>query len=130
MTKTLAPTFFKITILYLMALTAIAVQSLPSSGADAVVASWYGQSYRGKPTASGERFDPADHTCAHSTLPFGTLIEVSRSDRPNRVVVRVNDRGPISGGRGIDLSEAAARPLGLIAAGVAEVMVEVIGWVD
>lgn len=130
MTKTHPSPFARIATLYLLALTAIAAQSLPSSGADAVVASWYGQAYRGKPTASGERFDPADHTCAHPSLPFGTLLQVSRPDRGHSVVVRVNDRGPYGNGRGIDLSEAAARPLGLLAAGVAEVIVEVIGRMD
>jgi rare lipoprotein A len=82
-----------------------------------VLASWYGAKYRGKPTASGERFDPARLTAAHPTLPFGTRVEIRRWADGRRVVVRVNDRGPHGGGRAIDVSEAAARALGLIADG-------------
>ena len=128
MTNIMTSPLTRIAMLYLLALAAIAVQGQPSVGADQVRASWYGQAYRGKPTASGERFDPSDHTAAHPTLPFGTLLEISRGGRS--VVVRVNDRGPFGGGRGIDLSEAAARSLGLLAEGVAEVLVDVIGWID
>lgn len=90
------------------------------SGAQAeepVLASWYGAKYRGKPTASGERFDPRQLTAAHPSLPFGTLVEVRRWSDGRRVVVRINDRGPHGGGRGIDVSEAAARAIGLTADG-------------
>lgn len=82
-----------------------------------VLASWYGAKYRGKPTASGERFDPRQLTAAHPSLPFGTLVEVRRWADGRRVVVRINDRGPADGGRGIDVSEAAARALGLVTDG-------------
>lgn len=84
---------------------------------DPVLASWYGAKYRGKPTASGERFDPGQLTAAHPTLAFGTLVEIRRWADGRRVVVRVNDRGPHGGGRAIDVSEAAARVLGLVADG-------------
>lgn len=87
--------------------------------ADPVLASWYGAKYRGKPTASGERFDPRQLTAAHPTLPFGTLVEVRRWADGRRVVVRINDRGPHDGSRAIDVSEAAARALGLVADGTA-----------
>ncbi|WP_254432396.1 septal ring lytic transglycosylase RlpA family protein [Magnetospirillum sp. SS-4] len=93
------------------------------------LASWYGAAYRGRPTASGERFDPADLTAAHPSLPMGTVVEVSRPERGRAVVVRINDRGP-AGGRVIDLSEAAARRLGMIAEGIAPVTVTVIGRAD
>ena len=86
----------------------------------AVVASWYGAKYKGRPTASGEPFDPKAFTAAHPSLPFGTLVEVRRWDDGRSVLVRVNDRGP-SNGRGIDLSEAAARHIGLTLQGT--------GWV-
>lgn len=92
-------------------------------------ASWYGAAYRGRRTASGERFDPRDFTAAHPTLPFGTLIEVARPERNRRVVVRVNDRGP-GGGRLLDLSEAAARRLGMLGEGMAAVSMQVIGAAD
>lgn len=92
--------------------------------AQTVLASWYGSRYRGKPTASGEPFDPSAMTAAHPTLAFGTLVEVRYPTRGTAVVVRINDRGPHARlGRGIDLSEAAARSLGLLSAGVGEVVV-------
>lgn len=91
---------------------------------ETVLASWYGPGYRGKPTASGELFDPSAMTAAHPTLPFGTFVEVHYPARGTAVVVRINDRGPHARlGRGIDLSEAAARSLGLWHAGVGEVVV-------
>ena len=67
-------------------------------------------------TASGEAFDPKDYTAAHKTLPFGTRLTVRYAGRS--VQVTVNDRGPYTGGRELDLSRAAARSLGLTSAGV------------
>lgn len=87
-----------------------------------VTASWYGGRYHGRPTASGETFDAGRLTAAHPTLPFGTMVEVRNPADGRRVVVRINDRGPAGGGRGIDLSEAAARRIGLVEQGVAEVV--------
>jgi rare lipoprotein A len=78
-------------------------------------ASWYGPKFKGRRTASGETFDPAEYTAAHRTLPFGTRVKVSRGDRS--VVVRINDRGPFARGRVIDVSQAAAGDLGLIGPG-------------
>ena len=85
------------------------------------LASWYGQKFHGRKTASGERFDMHELTAAHPTLPFGTLVEVRNLDNGRRVVVRINDRGPTVTGRIIDLSYAAAVELGMIDRGVAEV---------
>ena len=96
---------------------------------DSGMASWYGVKYRGHPTASGERFDPADLTAAHPTLPMGTLVEVSRPEHRRSVVVRINDRGP-GGGRVLDVSEAAARRLGMVGEGTAFVSLQVIGFAD
>lgn len=79
------------------------------------VASWYGNEFAGRRTASGERFNPAGYTAAHRTLPFGSKVRVSRGGKS--VVVRINDRGPFSRGRVIDLSQAAAAELGLVRAG-------------
>ncbi len=85
-------------------------------------ASWYGQSFQGRRTASGERYDKAALTAAHKTLPFGTLVRVRSVASPGRKVdVRINDRGPFVAGRVIDLSRAAAEALGLLALGVMEV---------
>lgn len=93
------------------------------------MASWYGAKYRGRKTASGERFDPADLTAAHPSLPMGTLVEVWRPGQNRSVVVRINDRGP-GGGRILDVSEAAARRLALVAEGTAMVSIRVIGHAD
>ena len=82
-------------------------------------ASWYGGSFQGQRTASGERFDTNDLTAASRTLPFGTRLRVCRRDRC--VVVRVNDRGPYVGSRVLDLSKAARDRLGRF--GVAHVTV-------
>ena len=75
------------------------------------VASWYGREFAGHRTASGERFDPAQYTAAHRTLPFGSRVRVTHNGRS--VVVRINDRGPFHGGRVIDLSQAAAEQIGI-----------------
>lgn len=85
------------------------------------IASWYGPGFHGRPTASGERFDQDALTAAHPRLPFGTRVRVLNLENGNDVVVRINDRGPFTGGRIIDVSRAAARVLGMIQAGTARV---------
>ena len=93
--------------------------------ADTVLTSWYGPGFDGQITASGEVFDAYGYTAAHNTLPLGTEITVSYAGRSVDVVV--NDRGPYSGGRELDLSQGAAEYLGLTAAGVDYVDYEVAG---
>ena len=100
-------------------------KSAPVGSVSTGVASYYADSLAGRPTASGEPYDPAALTAAHRTLPFGTLVEVSREGR--KVVVRINDRGPFAKKRIIDLSRRAAEELGMIRAGVARVTVRVVG---
>lgn len=90
------------------------------------MASWYGMAFSGKRTASGEPFDPAGMTAAHRTLPFGTVVEVRSLVNGRTVRVRINDRGPHSHNRVIDLSEAAARELGLRGRGTKLVEVKVV----
>jgi rare lipoprotein A (peptidoglycan hydrolase) len=90
------------------------------------LASWYGPGFHGKRTASGEVYDKEAFTAAHKSLPFGTYIRVRSLDTGAGVVVRINDRGPFVEGRIIDLSEAAARMLGMIQSGTARVSIEVI----
>lgn len=85
------------------------------------MASYYGESFRGHRTASGEAFDPDSLTAAHRTLPFGTCLRVESAATGRSVRVRVTDRGPYAKGRIIDLSEAAARALDLLRQGVARV---------
>jgi len=86
---------------------------------DGGVASWYGPGLAGRPTASGETFNPTELTAAHRTLPFGSLVRVSH--RGESVVVRINDRGPFHGNRVIDLSTAAAERIGLRSRGAGRV---------
>ena len=83
-------------------------------------ASWYGWQFHGRPTASGEDYDMFALTAAHRTLPFHTLVRVSLIDGSS-VEVRINDRGPFVDHRIIDLSLGAARQLGLLRSGVAQV---------
>jgi rare lipoprotein A len=94
------------------------------------LASWYGEPYHGRRTASGEIYDMHELTAAHRTLAFGTVVEVTRRDTGAEVRVRVNDRGPFVRGRIIDLSYAAARKIDLDRDGVAPVKVRVVGFDD
>jgi rare lipoprotein A len=87
-------------------------------------ASWYGgagDSFAGCVTASGEIYDPAALTCAHRTLPFGTVIEVENVANGKRTTLRVNDRGPFTRGRILDVSQRGAQDLGMIRAGTGSV---------
>ena len=85
------------------------------------LASWYGPGFAGHRTANGERFEPRAFTAAHRTLPFDTCVRVENVANGRSARVRINDRGPYVSGRIIDLSEAAARELGVHAEGVARV---------
>lgn len=87
-------------------------------------ASWYGAKHQGRKTASGERFDQNALTAAHRELPFGTRVQVTNLSNNKRVIVRINDRGPTSRKRLIDLSQQAAKQLDMLRAGVAPVQVE------
>jgi len=89
------------------------------------MASYYGKGFVGKRTANGERFDPTQMTAAHKTLPFGTRVRVTRTNGSS-VVVRVNDRCGCTHGRIIDVTEGAARKLGMIESGVAKVRLEIL----
>ena len=90
------------------------------------VASWYGPSFHGNPTANGERYDMWALTAAHRTLPFGTLVLVQSVDTGKSVTVRINDRGPFIGDRVIDLSYGAARELAMIGKGTEEVILTIV----
>jgi rare lipoprotein A len=76
-------------------------------------ASWYGKLFQGRTTASGESYNMYDLTCAHRSLPLGSLVRVTNLRNHKSVVVRVNDRGPVPANRIIDLSYAAASSLGM-----------------
>jgi len=89
------------------------------------LASWYGEPYHGRPTASGPRYDMNEMTAAHRTLPFGTVVRVTNLSNRKRATVLINDRGPFVDGRIIDLSRAAAEAIDSIGPGVVRVRLEV-----
>lgn len=89
-------------------------------------ASWYGPGFHGRKTASGEIFNMHALTAAHRQLPLGTKIEVTNHANGKKVVVRINDRGPFHGNRVIDLSREAAKQLGVLSKGVADVSIRVL----
>lgn len=88
-------------------------------------ASWYGEEFHGRPTASGETYDMNRHSAAHRTLPLHTWVEVTNLDNGRSLVLKVNDRGPFAhtDRRILDLSYSAARELGVVAPGTAPVRV-------
>jgi rare lipoprotein A len=91
------------------------------------VASYYGDEFAGRSTANGERYDPNAYTAAHRTLPFGTIVRVTRQSTGDWVLVRINDRGPYGKRKRIlDLSKQAARRLGMLHDGIAKVRAEVL----
>ncbi|MDP2345672.1 MAG: septal ring lytic transglycosylase RlpA family protein [Deltaproteobacteria bacterium] len=95
-----------------------------AAGGDVVgegMASFYADSLAGRRTANGEKYDPEARTCAHRTLPFGTVVVVEVVGSGRAVTCRINDRGPFAGGRIIDVSKRVARELGIIEQGVAKV---------
>lgn len=93
-------------------------------------ASWYGEYFEGKPTASGEPYNMYDLTAAHMTLPLGTLVKVTNLRNRRSVIVRINDRGPIVPGRIIDLSYNAACVLKFDRKGVQRVRIDVLPRTD
>jgi rare lipoprotein A len=93
-------------------------------GTQVGVASFYAHRFHGRTTASGARYDMHALTCAHPTLPFGTRLRVTDLASGRSVVVTVNDRGPFTGERIVDVSYAAAKKLGIVKRGVARVKVE------
>jgi len=87
-------------------------------------ASWYGDKFHGKPTATGEKYDMNDMTAAHKTLPLNSMAYVTNLETGEGLMVRINDRGPFVDGRIIDLSRASAQALGLFTSGLARVRVQ------
>jgi rare lipoprotein A len=99
-----------------------AFKTAASTDGSVGMASFYAH---GSKTASGERFDPAELTAAHRTLPFGTRLRVTNAATGQSVTVRVNDRGPFIAGRVVDVSHSAAEVLGMIDRGITKVKIEV-----
>ena len=98
----------------------------PSTIIGSGLASWYGAKHHGKRTASGEIFDQNKFTAAHRTLPWGSIVKVTNLDNGKSAEVRINDRGPFTKARIIDLSRAAARALGMVKSGVSLVRMELL----
>ena len=87
------------------------------------VASWYG---KGRWTASGQRFDPNGYTVAHKTLPFGTKLQLTNPDNGKSIIATVNDRGPFTRGRGLDVSRGVAHHLDFIRKGITKLNMQVL----
>jgi rare lipoprotein A len=101
--------------------------SEPYADSGYAAASWYGREFHGKRTASGQPFNMHAFTCAHRTYPFGTRLKVTNPANGRTVHCVVNDRGPSSKDRDIDLSYAAAKKIGLTKKGAAKVRIEYSG---
>ncbi len=99
----------------------------PLSGeAETGLASWYGDPYHGRPTASGEVYDMNGYTAAHRTLPFNAWVRVTSLENNLFTTVRINDRGPFIEGRIIDLSRGAGQAINMIGSGTMLVRLEVV----
>jgi rare lipoprotein A len=109
-----------------LVLNASTAKADPDTQAITGHASWYGDEFASRTTASGERFDPDKLTGAHRTLPLGTKVRVTNLLNGRSVMVRINDRGPYMMRREIDLSYGAARALGMIRRGIARVRIELV----
>ncbi|MBI3512385.1 MAG: septal ring lytic transglycosylase RlpA family protein [Bacteroidetes bacterium] len=94
---------------------------------DTGIASWYGNKWNGRMTASGQIFHPNELTAAHKTLPFGTLVKVTNLSNDSVVIVKITDRLPKKSTRSIDLTPAAAKKLGFYSKGLTKVKMEVVG---
>ena len=91
--------------------------------AETGLASYYGEDFQGRPTASGQPYDAKGLTCAHRSHPFGAVLEVTNLENGRKVRVMVNDRGSFKKGRVVDVSREAARQLGMLKRGTARVRV-------
>lgn len=125
-----------LTALCALCLSAVHAQSPTSGESPAVslaqgevergIAAWYGKKFAGRKTASGMRFNPNALTAAHSSLPFGTRVRVTNIDNQRSVELTINDRGPSTPNRIIDVSLAGARELGFVRQGLATVTIEIV----
>lgn len=102
------------------------LESVDEGYVEVGIASWYGNDFHGKKTSNGEIYDMYAMTAAHKTLPMPTFVRVENLDNGLETVVRVNDRGPFSKGRIIDLSYAAAKDIDMIKSGTARVRITVL----
>ncbi len=96
------------------------------SGVTYGIASYYGDEFHGRRTASGETYNKWELTCAHREYDFGTMLKVTNLKNKSWVIVRVNDRGPFVRGRIVDLSYAAAKKIKMLSDGIVKVKIEVL----
>ncbi|MCL2007465.1 MAG: septal ring lytic transglycosylase RlpA family protein [Treponema sp.] len=115
--------FIALTVFSVVSVTGQTTGSFRQEG----VASIYGATLAGRPTASGEAYNPDNLTAAHPTLPFGSVLRVTNTLNMQQVTVRINDRGPFMPGRLIELSRAAGDSLGIPMTGTARVIIEQVG---
>ncbi len=92
------------------------------------IASWYGKKFHGRKTSNGEVYDMYGESAAHKTLPMGVFVKVTHLENKREIVVRINDRGPFVVGRIIDLSQGAAKKLGILESGTAQVHIQALGY--
>ena len=116
-------------IFFLLA-TLITFIAMPAAAQSTGCATYYGNKFHGRRTSDGSRYHKDSLTCAHRTLPFGTLLKVRNTTNGREVVVKVTDRGPFRKGGIVDLSMAAAKEIGMIAQGVGTVKVEGEAYAD
>ena len=107
--------------------TAVAAGAQAATASESGKIAWYGKKFAGRKTASGEAYNPEALTMAHKTLPFGTLVKVTNPKNNKSVTLRVNDRGPTQSDRVGDVSQAAARKLGMVKSGVIDAELAVVG---
>lgn len=119
-------TLFTLVALAVLATGGIILSSFAENAAEIGKCGYYADSFQGRPTASGEKYNKDALTCSHKTLAFGTKIRVTRLDNKKTVVVRVNDRGPFIEGYIVDVSSAAAKELDIIKIGSTRVKIEVV----
>ena len=110
---------------WLLVFTSV-VQSASVGDTETGIAAYYSNVFHGRRTASGERYDKNAYTAAHKRLPFGTRIRIMNLENGKSVVVKINDRGPRSKERIIDVSRRAARDLDFVRKGLTKVRLEVI----
>lgn len=113
-------------ILSLMLASGSAYAQQPQTGK----ASYYANKFHGRRTSDGSIYHRDSMTCAHSTLPFGTILKVRNVKNGKEVIVKVNDRGPFCKGRIVDLSYAAAKKIDMLSHGVVNVEVTKVGYVN
>jgi rare lipoprotein A len=104
----------------------LVIRPIPEPAPITGLASWYGEAFHGRTTASGEVYDMHGLTAAHRNLPLGTWAEITNLRNGRFVTVRINDRGPSIKGRTLDVSKAAAQALGFVGAGITTVQIRIV----